>query len=163
MNFFKKTFVSLNLTIKQNINNQNVETSMSLYYKIAISTIYFTQNSHHKSIWKFMAILLLTINTFYTLTSIWLFLYFEVCKGFTDFLIINFKIGHYNNLLNIFLYLFLPILIMNYQLIFKNKKYKTIIERYPENYNQKLFYTHFIVSWSLAYFVLIYVLRTAIK
>jgi ABC-type multidrug transport system permease subunit len=136
---------------------------MKLYYKIAVSTIYFTQNSHHKDIWKFMSILLLTINIVYNFLTIWLLFYFELFKGFTDFLAFDFKLGYYNGLFSFFIYLFLPILILNYILVFKKNKHLDLIERYSSSYNNKLFNIHFFLSWSIVFFVLVFVLRSIIK
>jgi hypothetical protein len=50
-----------------------------------------------------------------------------------------------NNAVSFFILFVLPVIIINYLLIFRKKRYKKLLKRYPY-YNGKLFITYFLVS-----------------
>ncbi|MCE3295142.1 MAG: hypothetical protein K0R65_856 [Crocinitomicaceae bacterium] len=91
----------------------------------------------------------------YYLLTIWLILYHVCFRGFTDFLALDYGFGRYNGLFYLFLYIFFPILIVNYLLVFRRKKYDQLMEKFPEAKTKKLFLIHFISSWALVYIVFI--------
>lgn len=70
-----------------------------------------------------------------------------------DFFVIKYtKIGKYNFILNMMMYFIIPIMGLNYLLIFKNNKYKYLIKEYKSNYNKKLFLYYFIIAILFIYY-----------
>lgn len=53
-----------------------------------------------------------------------------------------------NNVVSFVILFLLPCVILNYLLIFKNKRYSKLLKRYPY-YNGKLFVTYFLISMLL--------------
>ena len=51
-------------------------------------------------------------------------------------------------------YFIIPIIIINYLLIFKKSKYKSLIKEFKKNYNKKLFVGYFIIAILFVYIIL---------
>lgn len=122
---------------------------MKLYYKVMISSIYTAQNNGPISdIWKFTS-------SFYFAfaTSIYIIFIFLIFNNFViskklDFLILNIiNINAYNFILNIIVYIILPIMALNYWLLLKGNKYKKLITQYKGYYNKKTFIIYFGIAF----------------
>lgn len=124
---------------------------MSLYFKIMVSSIYTSKNNGFMSdIWKFTS-------NFYVATALtanFLILYVLLNNHFfprsLDFLsleILNDK--GLNFLLNLILYGIMPIMIINYYLVYKDKQYNILIKQFNESYNKKTFGLYFLISFFL--------------
>ncbi|RAR74108.1 hypothetical protein [Flavobacterium aciduliphilum] len=119
-----------------------------IYYKIMISSIYAAKNNGIMSdIWKYAS-------SFYFAfaTSIYLLFMYSVVNNYLlnhqlDFfklkIILN---GKYNFILNMVIYFVVPIMSVNYLLIFKENRYKELIKEYNNSYNKKLFAWYFMIS-----------------
>lgn len=54
-----------------------------------------------------------------------------------------------NFLLNLILYGIMPIMIINYYLVYKDKQYNILIKQFNESYNKKTFGLYFLISFFL--------------
>lgn len=118
---------------------------MKLYYKIMISSIYTAQNNGPMSdIWKFAS-------NFYFAFATSMYIMF-ICRILDSFIIKNklsflvLKImnhSKYNFILNVFVYIILPIMSINYYTFLKDNKYRTLIKEYKNYYTKKAFAIYF--------------------
>jgi hypothetical protein len=121
---------------------------MKIYNKIMISSIYTAQNNGFMSdMWKFMS----TISFAYCSAMIIMFLYNIVnnyiIKNSLDFILINIVSNKpYNFVLNIVIYIFLPITLINYYSFFKKNKYKTLMKENKNYQSKKIFVIYFIIA-----------------
>jgi len=126
---------------------------MNLYKKIMISSIYTAQNNGIMSdIWKF------TSNLYFCFASnIIIMVFLMIIRD--EFLInllnlLKIKIVEnksYNFIINMFLYFYLPITMINYYVFFKNDKYLKIIKNNQEAYSKKYFSIYFIFAFLLLF------------
>ena len=58
-----------------------------------------------------------------------------------------------NFLLNLALYGVIPIMVINYYLVYKGKKYNVLIKEFNESYNKKTFAIYFLISFFLPFFL----------
>ena len=129
---------------------------MKLYYKIMVSSIYTAQNNGSmSSIWKFAS------NFYFAFASANYIMFFylifnnHICEGSLDFLILKIiSIKNYNFIINMFLYFIIPIMSINYLLIYQESKYKQLIKEYTNNYNKKLFALYFIMAIVFMFLIL---------
>lgn len=110
-----------------------------------ISSIYTAQNNGFMSnIWKFMS----TVSFAYSSAMIIMFL-FNIINNYIfrnslDFIYLNLVNNKpYNFVFNIFIYIFLPIILLNYYIFFKDDKYKSIIKENKKFCNKKIFGLYF--------------------
>lgn len=102
----------------------------------------------NKGNWKTLTMIFMTLGLSVDLTFL-ISLLEEYILGYRIFqLNINVGFERMNDLVEFIICIVLPILVLNYLLVFKNDKYELLINRYP-NYGGKLFITFFILSMFL--------------
>lgn len=128
---------------------------MSLYFKIMVSSIFTAKNNGFMSdIWKFTS-------NFYVATAIsanFLTIYvlvnnhiFPRTLDFMSLEILNNK--GFNFLMNLAIYTVIPVMAINYYLIYKDKKYNLLIKEFNQSYNKKTFAIYFLISFFLPLFL----------
>jgi len=132
--------------------------NLKMYFKILISSIYTAKNNGPISdIWKFAS-------NFYfaTATSVYLLLLFLVINNHLlpntfNFLLLKMPNGEsYNSLLNIAVYFILPIMLLNYYLVYRNERYKTLMENYRDYNNKKTFFIYFMGAFLVILLILFF-------
>lgn len=126
-----------------------------LYYKIIISSIYVAKNNGFmSSIWRFSSSFYFAFAT--SIYMLFIFLVFNIylLNSSLEFLQLNFIKGKYNFVLNMIFYFFIPIMSINYLLIFKEDKYKLLINEYKNNYDKRYFAWYFMISLLLMFICL---------
>ena len=124
-----------------------------MYKKTMVSSIYTAQNNGFMSdIWKFTSNFYFAFATSIYLLFIYLLLNIYLLNNSLDFFIINFtKIGKYNFILNMAFYFIVPIMSINYILIFRKNQYKYLVKEYKSSYNKKIFVSYFIISFVIMF------------
>ena len=120
---------------------------INIYLKLMISSIYTAKNNGFMSdIWKFTSSLYFAFAT----NNYVMFLYLSTNKYiFNNHLdVLNLQIisGKYNFILNMLIYFYLPILILNYLFLFRYDKFRSLIKTFNHSYNKKGFALYFIFS-----------------
>jgi len=113
-----------------------------------VSTINTAQKSSvYYDIWKYTSSLYFTIATSIYILFMYLVINNYLLDHQLDFLKLKIStIGKYNFILNMAIFFFIPIMSINYLLIFKGNKYKYLIKEYKESYNKKLFVWYFMIA-----------------
>jgi succinate dehydrogenase hydrophobic anchor subunit len=129
---------------------------MSLYFKIWVDAILkIRRNPLRKEDWKWMVQIYTTITMALNLMFLLAILQRNIFNfSFYDIEINLFPVKILNDLLSGFILFFLPPLLINYLLIFKNKKYLDLIEKYKSE-NGNYFFRYFFTSLFLPLVVLI--------
>lgn len=113
-----------------------------------ISSIYTAQNNGFMSdIWKFTSSFYFAFATSIYLMFIYLILNNYLINNYLDLLNLKIVSSKYNFIINMVIYFFLPIMTVNYLLIFKGSKYKYLIKEYKNNYNKKFFAWYFMIAF----------------
>ncbi len=131
---------------------------MRMYYKLIVSTCYTFQNSQFRDIWKFMSITILSISMTLNLLTLWLLLYHFVFPNFSDALIITGAQHKYAVYIYVLLYFFLPMVLLNWFCIASKERLDRINKRYSLFKTRKYFRVHFLMSYLLAYIMLMLVI-----
>jgi hypothetical protein len=129
-----------------------------MYRKLIVSTCFTFQNNTFKDVWKLMSIGFLSINLMLNALTLWMLLYHFVCPGFTDFLIIGSLAKSSATYIYVFIYFLAPIVVINGFYILNSKRLNRIKARNSKYESIKLFRIHFILSFALAYTVLMCVI-----
>ena len=133
----------------------NKKLNMSLYFKIMVSSIYTSKNNGFMSdIWKFTSNFYVATASTANLLTVYVLLNNHFFSKRLDFLaleILNNK--GLNFLLNLALYGVIPIMVINYYLVYKGKKYNVLIKEFNESYNKKIFAIYFLISFFLPFFL----------
>ena len=129
-----------------------------MYYKLIVSTCFTFQNNKFKDIWKLMSIGLLSINLMLNALTFWMLIYHFVFPGFTDFLIIDSLSKSSATFIYVLIYFLVPIVAINGFYILNLKRLSRIKEKYSKYKSIKLFRVHFILSFALAYTLLMCVI-----
>lgn len=118
-----------------------------LYYKIFVSCMDTVKHSSYLyDIWQIMS--LFGVSTAMLLNTFFIWLCLPNKLWFSDRMVIEFIPGYrFNGALSFLLYVYVPIIIMNYFLIFYKKKYVQILNNYPEAKNKKISGIYFGISW----------------
>ena len=131
---------------------------MSLYYKIMVSSIYTSKNNGLMSdIWKFTSNFYVATAICANVLTIYVLVNNHLYPKSLDFIsieILNNK--GLNFLLNLFLYNIIPIMLINYYLVFKDNKYNVLIKRFDKSYNKKTFAIYFLISFFLPLFLVFF-------
>jgi succinate dehydrogenase hydrophobic anchor subunit len=129
---------------------------MNLYFKIWVDTIIkIRKNPLRKEDWKWMIQIYMAIAMALNLMFLLAILQRNIFNfSFYDIEINLFSSKILNNLLSGFILFFLPFLLINYLLIFKNKKYLDLIKKYKSE-NGNYFFRYFFTSLFLPLLVLI--------
>ncbi len=131
---------------------------MGIYHKLLVSTCYTFQNSQFSDIWKFMSISILSLSMTLNLLTLWLLLYHFVFPNFSDVLIISGIKHNYAVYIYVLLYFFFPVLALNWFYIGSKKRLDRITKRYSLLRTRKYFRIHFLMSYLLAYIMLMLVI-----
>ena len=123
-------------------------TMNKFYYILSASAIYTSRRSmYYKSIWKIGTVLNLswamTSNLLLLLMIIDDFIYKSFFKLFYLKILSEDK---FNFVLLVFLYLYIPIVIINYFVLFYKDRYMNIIDDYKKYYNKKSITIYLIIS-----------------
>jgi hypothetical protein len=129
---------------------------MSLYFKIWVDALLkIRRNPLRKEDWKWMVQIYMAITMALNLMFLLAILQRNIFNfSFYDIEINLFPVKILNDLLSGFILFFLPPLLINYLLIFKNKKYLDLIEKYKSE-NGNYFFRYFFTSLFLPLVVLI--------
>lgn len=129
---------------------------MSLYFKIWVNAILkIRRNPLRKEDWKWMVQIYMAIAMALNLMFLLAVLQRNIFNfSFYDIEINLFAVKILNDLLSGFILFFLPPLLINYLLIFKNKKYLDLIEKYKSE-NGNYFFQYFFTSLFLPLIILI--------
>lgn len=125
---------------------------MKLYYMIWVDALLYQKSiPANREIWKFMATVGITLGMFIDLITIIAILE----RNFINLGIWNIHLNispwpKINILITSFTFFFLPPLLLNYILIFRNKKYEKLFELYPYN-NGKLCKKYILISYSFPF------------
>lgn len=132
-----------------------------LYYRIFVSCMTTIKQSKKSSdIWRVLSFLFMSIAMTLNVIWLWLIIQTHISHGFTNPLIIQLVDNRYNGLLNLVIYILLPIMLMNYFLIFYKERYWGIIEKYPEAHKKSISGVYFLISWiGLAIYFIFVVLQ----
>jgi hypothetical protein len=118
-----------------------------LYYKIMVSSIYTAQNNGIMSdIWKFTSSFYFAFALSGYLTFIYLLINNIVTNHSLNFLLLNLINKKHDFFLNMIIYFYLPIMIINYFVFFKDDKYKKLIKDYKFSYSKKWFAWYFMIA-----------------
>lgn len=128
----------------------------NLYYKIWVDGITKLRSiPANKGIWKFYAMAFISMAMALNLALVMAILQRNIIKhSFFDFNTHFFKEQKINSFFNFFIPFFIPPLLMNYFLIFRNKRYEMLISRY-KSYNGKLCASYLVISYLLPFVLLI--------
>jgi hypothetical protein len=121
---------------------------MGLYYRIwADSILRLKSIEANKNNWKYKSIASMSIAMTFNLFSIMIILQKKIFGFFYE---INFRFlsGYENYILTILILYLLPIILINYLLIFRGNRYEMFLEKYPYR-NGKLFLKYFLISMFL--------------
>jgi len=134
---------------------------MDIYYQIWVDNLLRMKsqekNKHNWKQWSMIAMsLAMTLN---------FMLFMSILQSYIlgiSFYVINFPIpDEYNGVLDILLLFVLPVVVVNYLLIFRNKRYEKLIEKYPYR-NGKLAVPYVMISIFLPV-VLVFILVVFIQ
>lgn len=127
----------------------------NLYYKLMVSAIYTARNSYvYYDVWKLISSFYFAFATTMYMMFFYMLLSDYVIHNHLDLMNLKIINGKYNFIINMLLYFIIPIMSMNYFLIFKDKRYEELIIKYKKNYNKKLFGLYLLMSF---FFVLVYI------
>ena len=123
----------------------------NMYYKILVSSMYTAQNNGFMSdIWKVLSNFYVAVAFCSNLLVVFLIINNNLSYGSLDFLVIKYtSLGKYNFLLNLIFTLLIPIMILNYYLVYRHDKYKELIIKYEKYYRKPFFVIYFIISFLL--------------
>jgi hypothetical protein len=128
---------------------------MNLYYKIWVDGIVKLRSlPANKGMWKFYAITFITMAMAVNLLLIMTILQKNIFKYSFYELPITFSESKLSSLFNFFILYFLPPLLINYFLIFRNNRYEELIGKY-KSYNGKLCVSYLMVSYFLPFVLII--------
>lgn len=122
-----------------------------LYNSLIVSSVYsYNKSKYTNNELRFITLFNLSTCLSINVLLIWLILYFEFYPGFTDFLVLKLlNDPSLNFLAALFLYIYLPIWIINYLLLFKGERYLTLMKKYPKALNTDFFPAYFFISITL--------------
>jgi hypothetical protein len=121
-----------------------------------VSAIYTAQNSSRfYDAWKSISSLYFAFATSIYILFFYLMVNNYLLNNSLDFLIIKFtNTGKFNFILNMIFYFFVPIMSINYLLIFRQNQHKQLIKEYKSSYNKKIFLIYLIFSIVFMYAIL---------
>jgi hypothetical protein len=128
---------------------------LGLYYRIWVDCIKRArQQPANKENWPFGTMISMTLAMSFNFILIMTLLEKFVFKKYFYKIDFEFFPVRLNNALACIFLFILPCLLINYLLIFMNKRYERLLERYPY-YNGKLFIIYFLISMMLPIILLI--------
>lgn len=129
---------------------------LNLYYKIWVDGITkLRSNPQNKGMWLFYAVVFTSMANAFNIVLITAILDRYILKrDFYDVKVTFFHESRLNGFASFFILYLLAPLIVNYFLIFRNKRYEKLILKY-QTYNGKLYATYLVVSLFLPFVLLI--------
>jgi hypothetical protein len=123
---------------------------LSLYYKIWVDCIQRAklQSDYNKESWQTGTMIFMTLSMTMNFIVIMTILEKKVFHANFYKIGLSFLPSSLNNIMEYILLFTLPCVIINYLLIFKNKKYEKLLSKY-RYYNGKLFLAYFLTSMLL--------------
>jgi hypothetical protein len=122
---------------------------MGLYYRIWVDCIERARRQPaNKENWQIGSMIFMTLAMAFNFILIMTILEKHVLKNYFYKIDFSFLPVRINNVLSYIFLFILPCIIINYLLIFRNKRYEKLIKKYPY-YNGKLFITYFLISLML--------------
>ena len=120
---------------------------LKLYYKIWVDFIKKVQSiPANKNNWKGITVVFMSMAMAINLVTIMTILQRNIFKyTFYDVKVDIFPGSMLNSLTSFFILFLLPNLIINYFLIFRNERYKILLNKF-KSYNGKLFFSYFAIS-----------------
>lgn len=119
-----------------------------MYYKIIVSSIYTAQNNGVMSdIWKMASNFYVSVAISGNIMLLFILFNNVLFPHSLEFLNINLVTSFKHNfMLNLIIYTWIPFMIMNYFLVYRNNNYKQLIKNYKQYYNKKVFAIYFSIS-----------------
>lgn len=122
---------------------------MGLYYRVWVDCIERARRQPaNKQNWQIGSMIFMTLAMAFNFVLIMTILEKYVFKNYFYKLDFYFLPVRINNILSYIFLFILPCIIINYLLIFRNKRYEKLTKQYPY-YNGKLFITYFLTSLML--------------
>ena len=120
----------------------------NMYYKIMVSSIYTAQNNGLMSdVWKILSNFYASMAMSGNMVLLFILfnnILFPKSLGFLD---VNWTSIHkYNFAISLCLYTWIPFMILNYFLVYRNNKFKKLIKDYKIFYTKKVFAIYWCVS-----------------
>lgn len=114
-----------------------------------ISSIYTAQNNGIMSdVWRLLSNFYAAVAFSCNILLIYLILNNTLLHKNLDIIVISYtKNGGYDFLLNMTVYLIIPIMLINYLKVYKNKKDKALIREYKNSYRKAPFVIYFMISF----------------
>ncbi len=124
-----------------------------------VSAIYTTKNNGLISdVWRFLSNFYVACAVCGNCLLLFLLINNNLFPRSLDFLNFTYlEVGKYNFLLNLLLLVIVPVMMLNYLLVYRNGRYEELIKQYPSAYNKILFGLYFSISFLMP---IIYVLTT---
>ncbi len=121
-----------------------------------VSSIYTAQNNGFMSnIWKFASNFYFAFATGNIFLFLFLFINNYLLNNYLNFIVIDFiPVNKYNIIINVFLYIIIPIMVINYFLLFKDNRYKILIKEYSKSYSKKFFAWYFLLGFAFLFAIL---------
>lgn len=128
---------------------------MNIYYKIWVDCILKAQSiPANKNNWKRFTYGFMTITMAINFACIMSLFQKTIGVYFYHFEVDVFPGTNLDALVSGFTLFVLPMLLLNYFLIFRNRRYEELLKKY-KSYNGKLFFTYFFISLAIPLLVLI--------
>jgi len=128
---------------------------MGIYYRIWVdSIIRLRSRKVNKDNWQIKGMITMSVAMTFNFILLMAIVQRNILGYYFYKLIIPFLSNLENSILTILILFFLPCVILNYLLIFRDKRYEKLLEKYPY-YNGKLFLIYFLVSLFLPIILLL--------
>jgi hypothetical protein len=119
---------------------------MGLYYRIWVDCITRLRSREvNKDNWQLKSMLTMSSAMTFNLVLVMVIIQREVLGYFFYELNVNSFSGYENYIFTMLILYALPCVIINYLLIFRNKRYEMLLKKYPYN-NERLFVAYFSIS-----------------
>jgi hypothetical protein len=118
---------------------------LSLYYRIWVDCIKKGKSRPGNRNWVSMSMVLMSIAMTLNFVLVMVILQRLISKNYFYKISLPALPKYFSNVVSFIVLFVLPIVIINYFLIFNNERYKKLIEKYPDS-DGKLFSTYFSIS-----------------
>jgi hypothetical protein len=118
------------------------------YYSLFVSSIW-TIRTHRpqNDIWEFYVLFLMSVAMFLNVIFGWFIIRTHFAPEFTNFMVLPLIENTYNGLINFVLYVLIPIMAINYYLIFYKQKYLQLMDKYAFAHKKSISAIYYLVSW----------------
>ena len=119
---------------------------MNLYYKIWVDSIMRLKSlPSNQDNWQIKSIITMSVARTFNFILLMAIIQRNILGCYFYKLNIKFLSNYENIILTILVLFLLPVVIINYFLIFRDKRYEKLVQKYPY-YNGKLFIGYFLIS-----------------